>query len=55
MQRTSPPAVDKASVPHHLRLQTVALDRLFFADRQLRKHPASQIRKIARSLETFAG
>ncbi len=54
MERTSPPAVDfKGSVPNHLRLQTVPLDRLFFADRKLRKHPASQIRKIARSLETF--
>jgi ParB-like chromosome segregation protein Spo0J len=54
MEHPSPPAVDlKDSLPNHLRLQTVALDRLFFADRQLRKHPASQIRKIARSLETF--
>jgi len=54
MERTSPPAVDlEASLPNHLRLETVALDRLVFADRKLRKHPASQIRKIARSLETF--
>jgi len=54
MERPSPPAVDlEDSLPNHLRLQTVALDRLVFADRKLRKHPASQIRKIARSLETF--
>ena len=54
MQRTSPTTVDlEASVPNHLRLQTVALDRLFFADRKLRRHPPTQIRKIARSLETF--
>ena len=54
MYRPSPPAVDlAASLPHHLRLQTVALDGLVLADRKLRKHPASQIRKIARSLETF--
>ena len=54
MERPSPSAVDlKNSLPNHLRLQTVALDRLFFADRKLRQHPASQIRKIARSLETF--
>jgi DNA modification methylase len=54
MERNSPPAVGlEASLPNHLRLQTVALERLVFADRTLRKHPASQIRKIARSLETF--
>jgi ParB-like chromosome segregation protein Spo0J len=54
MERSSPPALDlEASLPNHLRLQTVAVDRLVFADRKLRTHPASQIRKIARSLETF--
>jgi len=54
MQRPRPAAVDiRDSVPNHLRLETVALDRLVFADRKLRKHPAGQIRKIARSLERF--
>jgi hypothetical protein len=54
MQCPRPAAIDiKDSVPNHLRLETVALDRLVFADRKLRKHPAGQIRKIARSLERF--
>ncbi|TGY90321.1 DNA methylase N-4 [Marinicauda algicola] len=40
-------------IPNHLHLIEIAFDDLVLPSRELRKHPASQIRKLAKSIERF--
>lgn len=40
-------------LPNHLHLVEIAFDDLVLPQRELRKHPASQIRKLAKSIERF--